>query len=89
MSTLIDSGKSAVFQEGEILILMQSGQEIRFPVENNPRLAGGTAEQLSNIELSPFGIHWPDLDEDLSFRGLLNGDYGQKGSAEQGSGGNA
>ena len=89
MSNLIDSGKSAVFQEGEILISMQGGQEIRFPLENNPRLAGGTAEQLSNIELSPFGIHWPDLDEDLSFRGLLNGDRGQKSSAEQASGDNA
>lgn len=25
----------------------------------------------------PYGLHWPDLDEDLSFKGLLAGDYGQ------------
>jgi len=56
---------------------MESGVEIRFPVSGNPRLSRGTAEQLSNIEVSPFGLHWPDLDEDLSFRGLLEGDYGQ------------
>ncbi len=86
MSTLIDSAKSALFQDGEILILMHSGQEIRFPVADNPRLARGTPEQLNNMELSPFGIHWPDLDEDLSFRGLLSGDHGQ---AEQDGGGNA
>jgi len=37
----------------------------------------GTPQQLNNIEISPFGLHWPDLDEDLSFRGLLKGDFGQ------------
>ena len=86
MSTLIDSASSAVFEGGEILISMQSGQEIRFSVEDNPRLASGTPEQLNNMELSPFGVHWPDLDEDLSFRGLLSGDHGQ---VEQSGGGNA
>ena len=59
------------------MISLESGTEIRFPVMENARLARGTAKQLSRIELSPFGIHWPDLDEDLSFRGLLAGDYGQ------------
>ena len=77
MSTLTDSARSAVFRDGQIIIAMESGTEIRFPVAQNPRLAHGTAEQLTRIEISPFGIHWPDLDEDLSFRGLLKGDYGQ------------
>ncbi len=48
-----------------------------FPVAGNRRLAGGSPEQLSHVEVSPFGIHWPDLDEDLSFAGLARGDYGQ------------
>jgi hypothetical protein len=77
MSTLTDSARSAVFQDGQIIIAMESGTEIRFPVAKNPRLAHGTTEQLSRIEISPFGVHWPDLDEDLSFRGLLRGDHGQ------------
>ena len=77
MSTLIDSGRSAVFQDGQIIITMQSGHEIRFPVEQNPRLARGTPDQLNRTEISPYGVHWPDLDEDLSFRGLLAGDHGQ------------
>ncbi len=77
MSTLTDSAKTAAFQDGGILILMQSGQEIRFSVADNPRLATGTPEQLNHMEISPFGIHWPDLDEDLSYRGLLSGDHGQ------------
>jgi hypothetical protein len=77
MSILIDSARWAVFRDGDIIIAMDSGREIRFPVARNPRLARGTVEQLNRIELSPFGVHWPDLDEDLSFQGLLAGDYGQ------------
>ncbi len=77
MNILTDSARSAVFQDGQIIITMASGGEIRFAVAENPRLAHGTPEQLSRIELSPFGVHWPDLDEDLSLRGLLNGDFGQ------------
>ncbi len=65
------------------MIFLESGTEIRFPVMENARLARGTAKQLSRIELSPFGIHWPDLDEDLSFRGLLAGDYGQHQKIDQ------
>lgn len=78
MNILTDSARSAVFRDGQIIISMESGTEIRFPVADNPRLAVGTTEQLSRIELSPFGVHWPELDEDLSFRGLLAGDYGQQ-----------
>ncbi len=77
MSTSADTTISAAYEDGHIVIRMESGVEIRFPVENNERLARGTDKQLNNIEISPYGLHWPDLDEDLSFRGLLEGDYGQ------------
>jgi hypothetical protein len=62
---------------------MEGGTEIRFPVAGNPRLARGTPEQLSNIEISPYGVHWPALDEDLSFQGLLRGDHGQNKSVAE------
>jgi len=78
MSTLLDTVNNARYAEGYILIEMHSGVEVRFPVQGNPRLAHGSPEQCNHIELSPFGLHWPDLDEDLSIRGLLEGDYGQK-----------
>ena len=78
MSTLVDSVKSAHYKQGHIVVAMESGVEIRFPVVKNPRLACGTPRQLNHIEVSPYGLHWPDLDEDLSFRGLLQGDYGQR-----------
>ena len=77
LGTLADSPKKATFERGEIVVRMNSGAEIRFNASINPRLSRGSPEQLANIELSPFGLHWPDLDEDLSFRGMLGGDFGQ------------
>ena len=78
MNTLVENrAKKASYQNGFVVVEMGNGVEIRFPVNRNARLAGGTPAQLNNIEISPYGLHWPDLDEDLSFRGLLNGDYGQ------------
>jgi hypothetical protein len=77
MSTLIDTPRSAGFRDGLIFVVLQSGAELRFPASENPRLAHATPAQLNNIELSPFGLHWPDLDEDLSVQGILEGDYGQ------------
>jgi hypothetical protein len=78
MSTLVNTAKTVFYRDGHILISMDSGVEVRFPVSQNPRLSRGTPKELSNVEISPFGLHWPDLDEDLSFRGLLEGDYGQR-----------
>ena len=89
MSILTDNAHSVVYRDGEIIVSMQSGVEIGFRVTENPRLARGTPAQLQNVEISPFGVHWPDLDEDLSFRGLLAGDYGQKQNAEPGAGPNS
>jgi hypothetical protein len=69
--------RSAAFRDGFIVIMLQSGAKLRFTVAENPRLAKGTPEQLNDIEISPFGRHWQDLDEDLSVRGIAQGDYGQ------------
>lgn len=78
MSTLTDRPTSARHDHGKIRITMASGLEISFPIEGNPRLEGKVHEQLDHIEVSPYGLHWPDLDEDLSIRGILSGNYGQR-----------
>jgi hypothetical protein len=77
MNSLIDKARSAAHVDGWVVVRMESGAEIRFPVAENPRLAVGTHQQLNHVEISPFGLHWPDLDEDLSFHGLLEGNHGQ------------
>ena len=54
---------------------MESGHVVSFPVSANPRLAIDSEKALGNIEVSPFGIYWPELDEDLSIKGILSGKY--------------
>ena len=36
-----------------------------------PKLENAAEQQQNNFELSPFGIHWEELDEDLSFEGFF------------------
>lgn len=71
MNTLIDTPVSARHAKGEIFVLMAGGTEFSFSCSAYPRLAKATDEQRARMELSPMGIHWPEIDEDLSIRGLL------------------
>lgn len=77
MNTLTDRPKKTSFADGYVTVVMESGLEYRFPIKGNERLENGTDAELQNIVSSPFGLHWPDLDEDLSFRGIAKGDFGQ------------
>jgi hypothetical protein len=45
-------------------------------VEKESKNARGTLTQLKNFKATAHGIHWLDLDEDLSFRGLAKGEFG-------------
>lgn len=76
MNTLADTAQRTFHLDGPIVIVMASGVELRFPVAKNPRLARGTPPQLDPIKLAPLGLHWPDLAEDLSFRGIPQGNFG-------------
>jgi hypothetical protein len=51
------------------------GRTISVPLAWYPRLLHATSEQRNNWRIAGggFGIHWPDLDEDLSTQGLLRG----------------
>ena len=54
---------------------LMDGRTITVPLAWYPRLLHATAEQRSNWQLAGggYGIHWPDIDEDLSTEGLLRG----------------
>jgi len=41
------------------------------PLDRFPRLEHASVEQRNEFELSAFGIHWEELDEDLSFEGFF------------------
>jgi hypothetical protein len=53
---------------------MSDGTEVAIPIAWFPRLAGATAEQLRKIEISPsgYGIHWPEVDEDISVKAFFD-----------------
>jgi hypothetical protein len=54
---------------------LDDGRTIAVPIGWFPRLAYGTAAERANVQLSGagFGLHWPDLDEDIGVEGLLLG----------------
>ena len=66
-------------EQGWICVGLQDGREIRFPASKNRRLARASSKALRNVEIicNGSGLHWPDLDEDLSVQGVLEGRIGQ------------
>jgi hypothetical protein len=64
--------------QGWVCLRLIDDREIRFPAAKNRRLRGANPQQLANVELicDGTGIHWPDLDEDLSVAGILEGRIG-------------
>jgi hypothetical protein len=63
------------FDDDMMHVSLVDGRIISVPIVWFPRLRDASREQLENYEISPagFGIHWPDIDEDLSVAGLLAG----------------
>ncbi len=60
------------------------GRIITVPLAWYPRLLHATSEQRANWRIAGagYGIHWPDIDEDLSTRGLLQGAPAPRGMAK-------
>jgi hypothetical protein len=67
----------AVEVKNEMLwITLLDGRVIGTPLEWYKSLSNASAKEIANFELSYDGTHWPDLDEDLSIRGMLSGAIG-------------
>ena len=62
-------------EEARLVADLMDGRTIAVPLAWYPRLANATPEQRSHWELAGggYGIHWPDIDEDVSTEGLLRG----------------
>jgi hypothetical protein len=67
--------KNVSFTEDTIAVDLMDGRVIVVPLVWYPRLLNGSSEQLANWEVcgGGYGIHWEDLDEDLSTEGMLRG----------------
>ena len=71
METTLKNILKVWFLENQISIETKNGIVKSLPLRWFPRLEKATVEQRNNFELSHFGIHWPELDEDLSFEGFF------------------
>ncbi|MBI4203455.1 MAG: DUF2442 domain-containing protein [Betaproteobacteria bacterium] len=67
--------KDVRFTDDTISVDLLDGRTIIVPLAWFPRLLHATPGQRENWELAGagYGIHWPDIDEDLSTEGLLRG----------------
>jgi hypothetical protein len=67
--------KDVHFTEDSLSVDLVDGRTISVPLAWYPRLLHATVEQRQNWQVcgGGFGIHWPDIDEDLSTEGLLRG----------------
>lgn len=61
--------------DDSIIAYLADGRVISVPLVWSWRLAEATAEQRANYEImgDGLGIHWHDIDEDISATGMLNG----------------
>ena len=79
MSTLVTErevfGVSVRFTEDAMTVFLDDGRSLSVPLAWYPRLLHGTKQERENFQLigDGEGIHWPDLDEDISVEGLLAG----------------
>jgi hypothetical protein len=74
--------KDVHFTEDTLSVDLADGRTITVPLAWYPRLMNSSQEQRKHWEIcgAGYGIHWPDLDEDLSTEGLLRGSPAPKDS---------
>lgn len=67
--------KNIVITDESLTIELNNGSSISVPLAWYPRLLLGTPEERNNWQLigNSEGIHWPQLDEDISVENLLRG----------------
>ena len=57
----------------DLIVTLTDGRTVTVPLWWYPRLLRATPEQRANLEIGRFGIHWPEIDEDIELAGLLLG----------------
>ena len=69
--TISASGVS--FDDDSMWFELEDGRTIGVPYAWFPRLLNATPLQRAAVEISRFGLHWAEIDEDISVEGLLAG----------------
>jgi hypothetical protein len=73
------TAEKAWYENGMICMILSDKKEVRFPIYLNEKLRSATEKQIANIEIicNGTGLNWPELDEDLSVVGILEGRFGK------------
>lgn len=61
------------FDDDQMWVELEDGRTLGIPLVWFPRLLHGSPEQREACFLSPDGLHWDELDEDISVAGLIAG----------------
>ncbi|WBX83456.1 DUF2442 domain-containing protein [Sphingosinicella microcystinivorans] len=61
------------FDDDQMWVELDDGRTLGIPLAWFPRLFRGTPAERARVTISPSGLHWDDLDEDISIAGLLAG----------------
>lgn len=61
------------FDEHSMWVALEDGRELGVPLAWFPRLLHGEPALRERVTISAVGLHWEELDEDLSVQGLLEG----------------
>ncbi|MGP7796625.1 DUF2442 domain-containing protein [Sphingomonas sp. CLY1604] len=64
---------SVTFDEDQMWVRLEDGRTIGVPLAWFPRLLHGSMAAREQVEISPSGLHWDELDEDISIAGILAG----------------
>lgn len=64
---------SVRFDEDQMWVELDDGRTLGVPLAWFPRLLHGSSEERGKVSISPSGLHWEELDEDISIQGLLAG----------------
>ena len=67
------SATEVKFDDDTMWVSLNDGRTLGVPLAWFPRLLLAKPADREKFELSPGGIHWDDLDEDISIAGLLKG----------------
>jgi len=61
------------FDDAQMWVDLEDGRTLGIPLVWFPRLLRATSQQREAFLLSPSGMHWDEIDEDISIAGLLAG----------------
>jgi hypothetical protein len=75
LELLIPAIRSVTVTRSTLTFEVEDGRSVSVPLEWYPRLRAGSVKERANWVLigAGYGVHWPDLDEDISIEALLAG----------------